>query len=146
MKSMNQPKETASKSLHSILKTDFIPGVIDREFIAKAFFLPKEILTNPIWKIDSIRVCSGDEWQRSKDYLVRNGASICYDPNSDEIINSARYVGVSIRKHAISGETFVVVKLWYGEGETHQMFAPRKSVTVSKRDPVAAYDRPNARN
>lgn len=136
-------KLSDNKSLHSIINMDFVEGEIDREFIAKAFFLPKEILCSSKWKIETIRVCSGEEWKSAKKWLMSSGAHICYDPNSEAIIDAAKNLGVSIRKHTISGETFVVVKLWYGEA-SHQLFAPRKTVVVkgSTKEKIAAYDRP----
>lgn len=146
MKQLNHPKEVAEKSLFNIVKMDnFLQQeTLDREFIAKAFFLPREILHSGRWKVENIRVCSGNEWQHSEKWVRKQGAHVSYDPNSEEIIKAARFVGVSLRKHCLTGEIFIVVKLWYGEADSsgHQLFAPRKKVQVLKRtkEPMAAID------
>lgn len=132
MNTLATNSHTDPKSLFNILTTDFVEGSIDREFIAKSFFLPKEILCSGKWKVEPIRVCSAKEWKQAEIFLRKQHASITYDPNSEEIISAAKSLGVSLRKCVLSGETFVVVKLWYGE-TTHQMFPLRKGILVGKK-------------
>lgn len=129
------------KSIHNLLVTGFLASSLDAEFIAKAFFLPKEILHSAVWKVEPIKICTGVEWRQAEKFLRKQPhTTITLEPSSEEIIAAARNLGVSVRRHAITGETFVVVRLWYG-GDQHQTFSPRKTVTVSSKHPVASNDR-----
>lgn len=137
-KAMPSQGEAPNKSLYNILQEGkFVQTSIEQEFIAKAFFLPREVLHSNRWKIEPIAVCTGDEWQQAEEYLktVPGNVSICYDPNSEEIIKAAKHVGVSARRHMITNQTFFVVKLWYGEGS--KRFAATGTV-VKKKHSIAA--------
>lgn len=132
MNPIKQPREIGDRTLDTILDMRQTPYSLLEEFIAKSFYLPKEILGSKHWKIEQIQVCSAKEWREAKPFLEKQGATISYDPNSEAIINAARYLGISLRRHVLTGQTFVVVKLWYGEGVTHKVFGAGKQTRAEQ--------------
>lgn len=128
MHNHSHPRDAAanSNSLHSVVAVDrSIPQLLYHEFITKSFFLPKEILQSSSYIVEKIQVISGEHWQDSKGTLEAMGATVAYDPNSEAIINAAKFVGVSVRKHTGTHKLYIVVKLWYGEN-SQQMFVPKQ--------------------
>lgn len=85
---------------------------VDR-FMTGAFFLPPDIIGDRDWEVQPVRLMSGEQFIRFMeehqfDYSFRFQESLA-------LLQVANRVGVSIRRHRPSNQTYVVAKLWYGK-------------------------------
>lgn len=112
-KPMPEEAEKNNRSIHSILRPETVHPDMELEFISTSFFLPREVLHSNHWIIEPIKVISGEEWQETKEEVLKV-ARVHYDPDSAKIIAAAKHLGVSVRRHIATGDVFVVIKLWYG--------------------------------
>ncbi len=108
---------TRITNLNSIVNVSTLveTGLVKDAFIKYVFFLPPEVLSSPEWNIEPMRIVAAEEWFASAHMPEAAGAHIHYDP-SRVLCIFAKKLGVSVRRHWLTGETFIVVKLWYEKG------------------------------
>ena len=93
--------------------------VIHQEFIKYSFYLPVDVLKDARWDVEPISVISGQEFWKHYQLLLEHGVAanklqITLDPCSIDILQAAKFVGISIRHDKLSSMTYLVAKLWYG--------------------------------
>lgn len=88
------------------------------DFVKNSFFLPVDVLTSKLFRIEAIVVFEGKEiaefisskTERSNWTAKCEGASV-------QMVAAARHVGVSCRKILATQERVLIAKIWYGAGK-----------------------------
>lgn len=110
--------KSTRKTIHTLFceGTDVYSETLHREFIQKVPFLPKEVINNKRYAIDSGRFLTNQEWRTLRDSLQTqsNNTQLHTTPESFVLMDKAAIVFVSTRFDTVTKETFVVAKLWYG--------------------------------
>lgn len=92
-------------------------AVTPDEFIRNSFYLPVDVLTSDKFKIESIKITSGQELRNFVATEEADKWSIVAEGASHNMLWVAKQIGVSCRQILATGEKIMVVKLWYGDSK-----------------------------
>jgi len=111
----SETKERNVRTLDSLLN---LYDGMTRDFMARSFYLPKEIMQAVGWDIEPIKVCTGEEFAEFWDYYnrkpINQSAQISLEGATSEMLKHAKFVGISVRINKMTKRTYLVCKLWYG--------------------------------
>lgn len=90
-------------------------SIITELLMESAFFLPRDILYAPDWKVHNIVVLSNKDFADfAQMYLADSPAVSTHFETSYQLTCFAKHIGISARKHLATGRYYLVIKPWYG--------------------------------
>lgn len=101
-----------SISIDSVMSSQYEHCDID--FIFHSFYLPVQVLKNPLYFISPIETVSGTVFAYAEANMRLDKRLIVYEGCNQRMAVNAKHVGISLRHILSSGQRIAICKIWYG--------------------------------
>lgn len=99
-------------SIDSVMNSQY--EYCDIDFIFHSFYLPVQVLKNPLYAIQPIEVMTPEEFAVFERTAGRTNTLIVNEGCCTRMLVNAKHIGVSYRHILSSGQRIAVCKIWYG--------------------------------